>query len=133
MSRPATTLAVLCAAALGLLPVAPAAAPGAGAPDPAATAVARKAFVLAEFVSETCPACDEMSPVVRAVLARHPGVVHQVHDADAEADLAKAYQVRCVPVYVVVDPGGRVRFNDVGLRTEAELEEILRGAGVGGN
>jgi len=121
--------AALLAAALGWAPPALATEP---APDPAATAAARKAYVLAEFVSATCPACEEMSPVVRAVLARHPGVVHQVHDADAEVDLAKKYRVRCVPVYVVVDPEGRVRFNDVGLLTEAELSEILRGAGARG-
>ena len=93
-------------------------------------AVDGKTHVFAEFVSQTCPACEEMGPVVRQVLARHPRVVHQVHDADREEDLARKYEVKCVPVYVVVDPKGRIRFNDVGSRTAEELEEILRGAGV---
>jgi thiol-disulfide isomerase/thioredoxin len=95
-------------------------------------ATAGKAFVLAEFVSDTCPACEQMRPVVHSVVARHPGLIHQVHDADRQADLAKKYQVRCVPVYVVVDPEGQVRFNDVGLFTADELDGILRDAGAVG-
>jgi thiol-disulfide isomerase/thioredoxin len=107
--------------------------PAAGAShDPiVGAAISGKAYVLAEFVSATCPACEQMQPVVRSVVARHPGLIHQVHDADREAELAKTYEVRCVPVYVVVDPEGQVRFNDVGLFTADELEEILRGAGAG--
>ncbi len=100
--------------------------------DPIVGAAIRgKTHVFAEFVSRTCPACEEMGPVVRQVLVRHPRVVHQVHDADREEDLARRYAVKCVPVYVVVDPEGRTRFNDVGSRTVEELEGILRSAGVG--
>ncbi len=95
-----------------------------------AEATAKKTFVFAEFISKTCPACEEMKPIVDAVLRRTRGVVHRVHDADLELELSKRYQVRCVPVYVIIDPRGEVRFNDVGLRTETELEEILREAGV---
>jgi thiol-disulfide isomerase/thioredoxin len=94
-------------------------------------ATSGRAFVLAEFVSATCPACDEMRPIVDAVLSRHPEVGHQIHDADIEVELAKKYRVRCVPVYVVVDPNGEVKFNDVGILTESELEEILHRSGLG--
>lgn len=90
-----------------------------------------KSFVLAEFVSQSCPACDEMRPVVNAVLAQHPSVRHQVHDADLEPELAKKYRVRCVPVYVVVDPEGQVKFNDVGMMTQDQLDQILHGSGLG--
>ncbi len=93
-------------------------------------AVSKKTFVFGEFVSKTCPACEEMRPVVAAVLRRFRNIVRRVHDADVDAELAKAYEVRCVPVYVVIDPKGEVRFNEVGVRTEEELEEILRTAGV---
>ena len=110
-----------------------AALPASGAnPDPlVGEATAKKVFVLAEFVSKTCPACEEMRPIVEEVLARHRRVSHQIHDADVEVELAKKYQVKCVPVFVVVNPKGDVRFNDVGMRTAEELEQILRDAGVG--
>ncbi|GAB4257541.1 MAG: hypothetical protein Kow0092_04490 [Deferrisomatales bacterium] len=115
--------------ALCWIAAAPAAAAGPG--DPLTEdARANRTFVLGEFVSETCPACDEMASVVRAVLEKYPQVHHQVYDADRQVDLAKKYGVRCVPVYVVVDPQGQVRFNDVGVRTVEELEAILRQAGV---
>lgn len=106
--------------------------PAAGAShDPiVGAATSGKAFVLAEFVSDTCPACEQMQPVVHSVIRRYPDLIHQVHDADLQVDLAKKYQVRCVPVYVVVDPEGQVRFNDVGLFTSEELDEILREAGA---
>jgi len=118
----------------GLLALLLLAGPAAAEPpeDPLVqAAVGGKTHVFAEFISSTCPACDEMRPVVARALTRHPRVVHQVHDADREEELARKYAVRCVPVYVIVDPEGRVRFNDVGLRTVEELEEILRAAGVG--
>ena len=88
-------------------------------------------YVFGEFVSVSCPACEDMRPVIEAVLARHPGLRHQVHDADLEVELARKYEVRCVPVYVVVAPDGRVQFNEVGTRTREELETLLREAGVG--
>jgi thiol-disulfide isomerase/thioredoxin len=108
--------------------------PAAGAShDPIVeAATSGRAFVLAEFGSDTCPACEQMLPVVRSVVARYPDLIHQVHDADRQAELAKKYQVRCVPVYVVVDPEGQVRFNDVGLFTSEELDEILRETGAVG-
>lgn len=125
------------ALALGLalgLGVTPAPRTAAGAPhDPiVGAATSGKAFVLAEFVSETCPACEQMQPVVRSVVGRYPELIHQVHDADRQVDLAKRYGVRCVPVYVVVDPEGQVRYNDVGLFTSEELDQILRDAGAAG-
>ena len=100
-------------------------------PDPLVTqATGERVYVFAEFVSKTCPVCDEMAPVVREVLGRYPDVRHQVHDADREVALSKKYKVRCVPVYVVVDPDGAVRFNDVGMFTADELDAILREAGA---
>ena len=87
--------------------------------------------VFAEFVSKTCPACDQLRPVVDRVLERFPDFVHRIYDADEEKELAKRYGVKCVPVIVIVDPEGRVRFNQVGFWTEEELEEILRTAGPG--
>ncbi len=86
--------------------------------------------VLGEFVSETCPACDQLEPTIEEVLARHPRIVRRVHDADREPELAKKYGVKCVPVLVIVDPEGRVRFNQVGFWTAEELEAVLREAGV---
>lgn len=95
-----------------------------------AEALGKHTFVLAEFISRTCPVCRDMRPVVEVTLARHPGVAHQVHDADEDVELAKKYGVKCVPVYVVIDPKGQVKFNDVGTRTAEEFDEILRAAGV---
>lgn len=126
--RAAVFAGVLAAAWMPALAAPPARAAG---PDPITrAATSGKAFVLAEFVSDTCPACEQMQPVVRSVVVRFPHLIHQIHDADLQVELAKKYEVRCVPVYVVVDPEGQVRFNDVGLFTADELDEILRGAGA---
>lgn len=119
-------VSVVAAVLLAVAPVS-----GEEVPDPIVReATQKKAFVLAEFISQACPACDEMRPVVEALLARHPNLIHQVHDADAEVDLARKYRVRCVPVYLVVDPEGVVKFNDVGVLTQEELDQILRKAGL---
>jgi len=127
--RPGVAVGVLFWLLLGLLL---ARTSTAGTEDPILrAAVDGKTYVFAEFVSRTCPACEEMRPLVQQALARHPRVMHQVHDADVAVELARKYEIRCVPVYVVVDPQGQIRFNDVGLRTGEELEEILRSAGVG--
>ncbi len=89
-------------------------------------------YLLLEFTSTTCPACDEMQPVVDQVLAGHPELRFQKIDADIEVELSRRYKVKCVPVYVVLDQQGEVRFNDVGMRTAEELEQILKQAGVSG-
>ena len=89
-------------------------------------------YLLLEFTSTTCPACDEMQPVVDQVLAGHPELRFQKIDADLDVELSRRYKVKCVPVYVVLDREGEVRFNDVGMRTAEELEQILRQAGVSG-
>ncbi len=100
-------------------------------PDPlVAEALATGRPVLGEFVSETCPACDQLRPALEEVLSRHPHIVHRVHDADKEPELAKKYGVKCVPVIVIIGPDGQVRFNQVGFWTVEELEQVLRDAGV---
>jgi len=93
-------------------------------------AVKNKAYVFAEFVSESCPVCEEMSHVIKSVLGKYPKIIHQIHDADLKVALSKKYKVKCVPVYVVVDPKGEVKFNDVGMRTVEELKDILIDAGA---
>jgi thioredoxin-like negative regulator of GroEL len=87
-------------------------------------------YVLAEFTSATCPACEEMQPIVQSVLAGHPEVQYRAIDADFEPTLSRDYGVKCVPVYVVLSPKGEVLFNDVGMRTAEELEQILKRAGA---
>ena len=120
-------LTLFCAAALAL----GSAAFAGELKDPLwAEAVSRHTYVLAEFVSKSCPVCRDMGPVAEAAVTRHIGIVHQIHDADRELELANKYEVRCVPVYVVVDPKGQVRFNDVGPRTAEEFDGIFKKAGV---
>ncbi|MHB8766318.1 MAG: hypothetical protein ACYDA8_18525, partial [Deferrisomatales bacterium] len=61
-----------------LLSAAPATA-GAPPKDPLIQAATEgKAYLLAEFVSQTCPTCEEMRPVVHGVLGRYPRLLHQV-------------------------------------------------------
>jgi thioredoxin 1 len=93
----------------------------------------RQSYLLVEFVSDSCPSCDEMKPIVDQVLANHPQLRFRKVDADLEVELSRHYEVKCVPVYVVLDRQGEVRFNDVGMRTAEELEQILKQAGVGGH
>lgn len=93
-------------------------------------AVKKKSYVFAEFISESCPVCEEMGPVIKSVMARYPRIIHQIHDADIKVALSKKYKVKCVPVYVVVDPKGEVKFNEVGMRTVEELKDILMDAGA---
>ena len=89
-------------------------------------------YLLVEFTSTSCQACDEMQPVLDKVLSRRPLLRFRRIDADHEVDLSRRYAVKCVPVFVVIDPEGKVRFNDVGMRTVEELEQILEQAGVNG-
>ncbi len=132
--KPAASRVFLAAALIllaGMVLAGPSAAAAPAEPDPlVAEALATGRPVLGEFVSETCPACDQLRPALEQVLSRHPHIVHRVHDADKEPELAKKYGVKCVPVIVIIGPDGRVRFNQVGFWTEEELEQVLRDAGV---
>jgi len=115
----------------GVVLTGPSGAAAPAEPDPlVAEALSTGRPVLGEFVSETCPACDQLRPALEEVLSRYPHIVHQVHDADKEPELAKKYEVKCVPVIVIIGPDGQVRFNQVGFWTVEELEQVLRDAGV---
>ncbi|GEM_PF-770819 len=124
-------LAVALVLLAGVILAGPWPAAAAAEPDPlVAEALATGRPVLGEFVSETCPACDQLKPALEEVLSRHPHIIRQVHDADKEPELAKKYGVKCVPVIVIIGPDGKVRFNQVGFWTVEELEQVLRDAGV---
>lgn len=119
------------AAVLGFLLLTAAPSRGAEPFDPLRTEAKEKhVYVLAEFFSRSCPVCRDAHPVAKAAAARHRAVLLQRHDADKETELATRYGVRCVPVYVVIDPEGAVRFNDVGPRTADEFDALLEKAGA---
>ena len=68
-----------------------------------------------DFYTDTCPACQQMAPIVDVLEAQYKGKVSVRRvNASTEPDLAKRFNVMYVPTYVFLDVTGRVREKQVG-------------------
>jgi thioredoxin 1 len=85
--------------------------------------------VLVDFWGEHCPACRQISPILRELAQERASQlkVVKVHATENPA-LCGRYGVRAMPT-VLVFAGGAVRGQLVGARPKAAFLELLRQAG----
>ena len=84
--------------------------------------------VLVDFWGDHCPACRQISPILRELADEHAGKlkVVKVHAAENAATSAR-YGVRAMPT-VLVFAGGAVRGQLVGARRKAAFVELIESA-----
>jgi cytochrome c-type biogenesis protein len=107
--------------------------PAAGTPDlgaALAAELAAKGPRVVELVSERCPVCERMEPVVAAAKHRCAGKhlridQHRVESAVGSA-LARRHAVRGVPTFLLLDESGAERSRLVGEQPLAALEQAMR-------
>lgn len=84
--------------------------------------------VLVDFWGDHCPACRQISPILRALAEDHRGSIKvvKVHAAENPATTSQ-YEVRAMPT-VLVFSGGVVRGQLVGARPRAAFDELVERA-----
>lgn len=88
--------------------------------------LSKESAVLADFYSETCVPCRQMSPVLEELEHELSGSVKAVKvNVASNSELAESYGVRAVPTFIMFKNGketGRI----VGAVPKAQLAELVR-------
>ncbi|HEX8201440.1 MAG TPA: thioredoxin domain-containing protein, partial [Isosphaeraceae bacterium] len=82
--------------------------------------------VLLDFHAAWCGPCQKMRPEVEALVQKHYPV--RSIDIDADAELARRYDVTSVPTFIVVDPQGRSLARTEGYQPAGQLAELYHKA-----
>lgn len=84
--------------------------------------------VLIDFYADWCPPCRAMSPVVEELYLETKESAAKVVkcDTDAQRDLAKRYNIRSIPTFVVLEDGKEVA-RVSGVRDKEVLRRMLLG------
>ena len=83
-----------------------------------------KQLVLVDFWAAWCGPCKMIAPIVDDLCASRPDIKVCKVNVDEQFELAVRYQVSSIPTLMVFMGGKAVR-RVVGLRSKAEIEQIL--------
>lgn len=86
--------------------------------------------VLLQFSATWCGPCRAMEPIVTDIRTKHAtDMAHQKVDIEEHPDMAKAYNVRSIPTFVLMAPvatGGFIEVDRVvGARPAAAMEKFV--------
>ena len=81
--------------------------------------------------TKTCPACEEMSKVLKDINAKYSGKISTAHIyLEDNPDIAKKYNVRYVPMLIFRDASGKEKAREVGYKSLNEVLATFRKAGI---
>ena len=77
------------------------------------------------FSAEWCPNCVQLKNAIEKDPALVVGFDVLLIDIDAEPELAKVYDVKAIPVLIVLEPNGKLR-RKIGFTNSADLKKWLK-------
>lgn len=81
---------------------------------------------IVQLMSEHCPACRAMEPVLEAVRGRHADAVDVIFvDVFSRPGINREYGIATIPAHFFYDRQGRERHRHEGIMSEAELFAVL--------
>lgn len=81
---------------------------------------------IVQLMSEHCPACRAMEPVLEAVRGRHADSVDVIFvDIFSRPGINREYGITTIPAHFFYDHRGRERHRHEGVMSEAELSAVL--------
>lgn len=75
------------------------------------------------FTADWCNPCKRVRPIVEELNMDHHNKF-QIIDVDSEIELAKKFEVRSIPTFILIDNGVEIK-RSTGAQTREQLEELI--------
>lgn len=75
------------------------------------------------FTADWCNPCKRVRPIVEELNMDHHNKF-QIIDVDSEMELAKKFEVRSIPTFILIDDGVEIK-RSTGAQTREQLEELI--------
>jgi thioredoxin 1 len=77
------------------------------------------------FTADWCGPCKKVRPIVEELSRDQSEVKFQIIDVDSEGELARKFEVRSIPTFILIENGQEVnRFT--GAKTKKDLENFIK-------
>lgn len=77
------------------------------------------------FTADWCGPCKKVRPIVEELSRDQSEVKFQIIDVDSEGELARRFEVRSIPTFILIEDGQEVnRFT--GAKTRKDLENFIK-------
>jgi thioredoxin 1 len=78
------------------------------------------------FTADWCNPCKKVKPIVEELNRENLGTMFYIIDADIEMEMAKKFEIRSVPTFILMQDG--IEINRItGAKTRDELLEFING------
>lgn len=75
------------------------------------------------FTADWCNPCKRVRPIVEELNMDHHNKF-QIIDVDSEMELAKKFEIRSIPTFILIDDGVEIK-RSTGAQTREQLEELI--------
>ena len=76
------------------------------------------------FTADWCNPCAKTKPIVEELNRDSSDVKFQVIDADIESAMARSFEVRSIPTFIVIKDGEEIK-RVSGSQTKEQLQELM--------
>jgi thioredoxin 1 len=77
------------------------------------------------FTADWCGPCKQVRPIVEELNRDQSEVKFQIIDVDSEGELARRFEIRSIPTFVLIEDGQEInRFT--GAKTRNDLENFIK-------
>jgi thioredoxin 1 len=77
------------------------------------------------FTADWCNPCKKTRPIVEELNRESADVRFQIIDVDIEGELARKFEIRSVPTFIVVEDGKEIK-RVTGAQTREQLEGLIQ-------
>jgi len=77
------------------------------------------------FTADWCAPCKRTKPIVEELNRESADVRFQIIDVDIEGELARKFEIKSVPTFIVIQDGQEIK-RITGAQTREQLEGLMR-------
>lgn len=77
------------------------------------------------FTADWCNPCKKTKPIVEELNRESADVRFQIIDVDIEGELARKFEIKSVPTFIVVEDGKEIK-RVTGAQTREQLEGLIQ-------